>query len=849
MIFRHFALPRATWPEILLGGALVVILYGYFFYPVADWQNTAPAAIGNTEYAAMPPRPSGTVMAVFIDGLPFDSAVDPRVMPTLSGLRSRGVWGKMIPCAARMTVQCVQTFFNGIDMSLTPPWMLRIPPDPAVENYFWPNAIHSRGGVFRVASGYNVMKLYGDAVAEYYRYMGKEFTFDDTLPPRLTNLALGFYRNLNGVKADAVMIHLLNIDYAGHTYLPGSPEHAITSRLVDRELKRIYDALGPQDTLLVFGDHGMNPIGTHNYARESPTVYVAVGPDFRQGVRYDMDLASLYFFLNVPLRFPFPSWYAGSQPWHTVLARDGSAVGPVAQPRQPAADDNAAARTFLFGLFMAFSVMLLLAAMLEHHPLRHRNMIYGVTGAIVLIALIASFQGSAVIAAALLCIGALVYGVNGKYIRWHSLSLSGAVVVTAIILGLLYQSFDLAMHTVSGYVWRLINLGEFLVGVAVGLWYMRKINWYSPGMLVRAGAVSFGLMTLIFHYPSVYQDGFIRHVPRVLEVLWIVLWPWFGGRYPQRSPRGFSLRKAAWFLLGLLGLLFIESQVAVVVENFVIRWYEHFSRDNVEPVVYVLSAVTYAAAVMTLVFRLGWNGWRGLVFAVAAGMMLPVAWGSVALPGALYLLCLLGGWALLCAGCLAPRSRGYLQALAFVLLLPPVSAVVEHKPGPLFQLFGLWAIFGIMMHAFRDTARESVILRSLFTAFAIALFPAILFGLRAVSIDFDPVAGWGPKVLWTPMLFASWASVVAVAGMFRYPGDRAAGPGLSAVTGWLMLRVLVVSLMAFASWHVSDGHRLGIDALEEAMYLAMFAGFTLAGMGINRGRSGVAEEKGLTDGA
>ena len=850
MIFQRFPLPRAGWPEILLGCALVVVLYSYFFLPSAQWSDAAPATIGTEEYAAMPPKPEGTVMAVFIDGLPFDSSIDPRVMPTFSALRSRGVWGKMIPCAARMTVQCVQTFFNGIDMSLTPPWMLRIPPNPEVEKYFWPHAIRSRGGIFRVASGYNVIKLYGDAVAEYYRYMDKTFTHDDSLPSRLTDMALDFYRNLNGKKADAVLIHLLNIDYAGHQYLPGSPEHAMTSLLVDRELRRIYDALGPSDTLLIFGDHGMNPIGVHNYAKESPTVYLAIGPDFRAGVRHDMDLASLYFFLNVPMRFPFPSWYDGDTPWHTVNMRgDAAATVSLQQAGRGSGlgsdTGHAPLLTFVFGLLFAASAMLLLASMMDPHSLRNRRMICGVVAAVSVMAIVAAVQGVAIIGAVLLAIGTLVYAINGKYIGWRSLSIAGVVVVIGIILGLLYQSFDLSMHTVRSYVWRRINAFEIVMGIGVALWYMRTRYRYSLAVLVKAGVISFALFIMLFHFPSVYQDGFLRHTPLVLLLSWIALWPWFGTSEHRRS-RFFPLYRIFLPAIGGLGLWFIISQIKVKVENFVIRWYVHFSRDDVSSSVYLWSALLYVAAVTSLLVRLPWAWWKKLVAGLTLMTLLPLAWGSVPIPAWLYTAALATGWGLLALGICCPKARSVLQLLAFAAFQLPIAGVVEHAPGALFQIWGFWALLGAMLHVSKNGMVGTEALRALFAAFLIIMMPAVLFGFRAVSIDFDVVALWSPKELWLPLLGAAWAAVVAVAGIYRAPGGVAAPVEVSLINGWLLLRVIMVSLIAFASWHVSDGHRLGIDAIEEAMYIVMFAGFAFVGLGINQFSAAPDKKKGIS---
>ena len=60
-----------------------------------------------------------------------------------------------------------------------------------------------------------------------------------------------------------MMIHLLGVDNAGHTYDSFSKE--IERKLSDTEkvIKKIVEKMDDKTTLLVLGDHGMTPDGNH----------------------------------------------------------------------------------------------------------------------------------------------------------------------------------------------------------------------------------------------------------------------------------------------------------------------------------------------------------------------------------------------------------------------------------------------------------------------------------------------------------------------------------------------------------------------------------------------------------
>ena len=66
-----------------------------------------------------------------------------------------------------------------------------------------------------------------------------------------------------GSDFDFMLLHVIGMDCAGHTY--GSTHPEITRKLLDTEkfIEQIIEKMDDDTTLVVFGDHGMTPGGSH----------------------------------------------------------------------------------------------------------------------------------------------------------------------------------------------------------------------------------------------------------------------------------------------------------------------------------------------------------------------------------------------------------------------------------------------------------------------------------------------------------------------------------------------------------------------------------------------------------
>lgn len=111
------------------------------------------------------------------------------------------------------------------------------------------------------AAGLDVVAVEGYALAFNLRnadvqlsgdYDGNGFTGDNVRANALAVLADGM--------PDLLWVHFHDIDDAGHTYGPGTPEERAAIRLVDAAVGDILAATPPGTLVLIFADHGMHPV-------------------------------------------------------------------------------------------------------------------------------------------------------------------------------------------------------------------------------------------------------------------------------------------------------------------------------------------------------------------------------------------------------------------------------------------------------------------------------------------------------------------------------------------------------------------------------------------------------------
>ncbi len=219
--------------------------------------------------AAQPPAPGAPldnaltrrVVFVLIDGLRTDTAADPQVMPFLNELRASGAAATAHSGIPSYSAPGYTVLFTGA----TPEFSDGPPINLAYEEYIpWTQdhlfATAHRAGLATAISGFNWFeKMVPQDTVDASYYTPNE---DDASDRAVVAAALPWL----GDNAHALtLIHLLQVDYAGHHEGgPQDPRWNAAAQRSDDLLREIVGTLDlTQDTVLVTSDHGHIDRGGH----------------------------------------------------------------------------------------------------------------------------------------------------------------------------------------------------------------------------------------------------------------------------------------------------------------------------------------------------------------------------------------------------------------------------------------------------------------------------------------------------------------------------------------------------------------------------------------------------------
>lgn len=237
--------------------------------------------------ADRPPQPGAALgvpdtrqlVFVLIDGLRYDTATDPQVMPFLNKLRQQGAWARMHSRPPSYSEAAYTVLFSGAwpDLSDGPainapyaeirPW--------TQDNLF---SAAARAGLRTAVSGYYWFQklIPPGAVAQSFYTPGEDQEADrqviQAASPWLADKSLRL-----------ILIHLDQVDFAGHHEGgPVDPRWNAAARRVDDHLRQITSQLDlAQDTLVVASDHGHLDRGGHGgqdaVVLEEPFLLVGAG--------------------------------------------------------------------------------------------------------------------------------------------------------------------------------------------------------------------------------------------------------------------------------------------------------------------------------------------------------------------------------------------------------------------------------------------------------------------------------------------------------------------------------------------------------------------------------------------
>lgn len=213
-----------------------------------------------------PGAPSGDaltrrVVFVLIDGLRTDTAADPQVMPFLNELRSNGASAIAHSQTPSYSAPGYTVLFTGAwpELSDGPPMNLEYEEYvPWTQDNLFSAA--QRAGLATAISGYNWFEklVPQDAVAASYYTAGE----DDAADQAIVAAALPW---LHDNQQALTLIHLLQVDYAGHHEGgPQDPRWNASARRADDLLRAVVGTLDlTQDTVVITSDHGHIERGGH----------------------------------------------------------------------------------------------------------------------------------------------------------------------------------------------------------------------------------------------------------------------------------------------------------------------------------------------------------------------------------------------------------------------------------------------------------------------------------------------------------------------------------------------------------------------------------------------------------
>ncbi len=297
------------------------------------WANNyfAPIDAYRSPLKDAPPQPaaqgdaalSRRVVMVLVDGLRLDVSQDNRVMPTLEALRAQGLAVSMRSRAPSYSAPAYAVLFTGAWQNIS---------DGAANNLaFADYQPWTQDNLFAAAKRAG-MKT---AVGGYY-------WFERFIPP--PNRDVSLFVEGEDAAADAsvlghalpwlddpayrlVLIHLDQVDHAGHTQGGDSQAYRDAARRVDEALGKIAARLDwNKDTLLVFSDHGHLDRGGHGGSERVVTTqpFVMVGAGVvAQKMAGEMPMVDVAPSVAALLGLPLPASAQGAPLWEGIQWQPG----------------------------------------------------------------------------------------------------------------------------------------------------------------------------------------------------------------------------------------------------------------------------------------------------------------------------------------------------------------------------------------------------------------------------------------------------------------------------------------------------------------------------------------------
>ncbi len=241
------------------------------------------------------------VLLVFVDSLSRDLATNAEKMPVLSRLAKEGVSFDVEPCRDQLTYLCLRAALTGHDDSSL----------LAVADNFRPSQEGPPETLLSAVAGKGErVSVLGTSDFHPYRrslFIERPLAKHEETPEFVSAMV----RTARQDDAALTLVSLGSGDMTAHAHGVHSPEYAAVFRRLDSTVGALADALPPDTSLVVFGDHGHDALGRHLPGTASRTWALYHGPAFRPGFKAAISITDHRALLGVLLGVPTEAIYRG----------------------------------------------------------------------------------------------------------------------------------------------------------------------------------------------------------------------------------------------------------------------------------------------------------------------------------------------------------------------------------------------------------------------------------------------------------------------------------------------------------------------------------------------------------
>ncbi|MEO6027441.1 MAG: alkaline phosphatase, partial [Candidatus Binatia bacterium] len=295
---------RAPLAILLLLGILLAAggtaYLAYFATPdITDPPSSAPTRT----------TPARRALLFIIDGFAAVPPVESTVMPTFARLASEGAHGVAHTSSMSLTAPCVYSLGTGRPGTLTLGVLDFHAPPVHLESL--PSLATATGRRVSFSGDPSWSRQFGWLALPEDLHAHPEPGI--TLDPRVRRddrVSVEFlFSKLRDPRYALVVVHVSSADAAGHLVTPFAPEYRDALTFLDGLLGETLATVDNETIVLVTGDHGMGPRGTHGGRDDDATLtpYVLWGPGVRAGASSNLAQTALPPTIAALIGLPMPA--------------------------------------------------------------------------------------------------------------------------------------------------------------------------------------------------------------------------------------------------------------------------------------------------------------------------------------------------------------------------------------------------------------------------------------------------------------------------------------------------------------------------------------------------------------